>query len=199
MGGGGPKAFQKSRSHLQILNRRVTLCKFETDDPRDSGVTHDYVIWHSLPGAWEPLRTVWMWGAGGNSVITLKIFGATNSGEQWRCIGIRLYSTSKHHLFQTWWYPHYVIFPGFGARHLVQKAILFHIQLAIFVWDSRRWKLKILIWQGRSVNWRPSHSLSQHKILFTRYLYPCSVPQLNILQFQYEIRGNKSHRRRSWR
>jgi hypothetical protein len=39
--GRGPKAFQKSRSHLQILNRRVTWCKFHADDPRDSVVTHD--------------------------------------------------------------------------------------------------------------------------------------------------------------
>jgi len=113
-------------------------------------------------------------GGRGTSEITLKIFGATNCGEQWRCIGILLYSTSKHHLFQTRWYPHYVILPGFG--NLVQKGILLHIQLAIFVWDLGRWKLKILIRQGRSVNWRPSHSLSKHKIMFTMYLYPCSVP-----------------------
>jgi hypothetical protein len=138
---------------MQIPHRRPT--RFWSDPC--------HVIWHTLPGACEPLRTVCMLGGGGTLAITLKIFGATHCGEQWRCIGIWLYSTSKHHLFQTRWYPHYVILPGFGARHLVQKAILLHIQLPIFVWDSARLKLKILIRQGRSVNWRPLHPLSKHK------------------------------------
>jgi len=135
-------------------------------------------------------------GRGGTSMITLKISGAT------KCGAVALYRdlTVLHiyiSLFTT--IPTLRHFACSGPRHLVRKAILIHTQLAIFVWNSGRWKLKILIRQGRSVNWRPSHSLSKHKIMFTRHLYPCSVPQLNILQFQYEIRGNKSHRWRSWR
>jgi len=115
-------------------------------------------------------------GAGGTSEITLKYLAPQITVNSGAISGF--YCT-----------PHLnTIYSKYDDTHitsfcLVQKGILFHIQLEIFVWDSGRWKLKILIRQGKSVKWIPSHSLSKHKIMFTMYLYPCSVPQLYILHF----------------
>ena len=60
---GGVQKLSKNLAVISIFWQKWNIKQRPHHDPRGSEVTHDYVIWHSLPTAWEPRRTVCMWGA----------------------------------------------------------------------------------------------------------------------------------------